>query len=735
MKTNQHNETCCSHNHSHQEHHSHEHTHCPCSQCTGEKTVAGSTDTTTTASSTNCTHECTCHKEDGDGESSEDDQSSHCHHSHHHSHEDDGCGCGHDHHDHEEDGCGCGHDHGKKADASTILSLIGGTALFVTGMFTQTSYPTISVVLFLVSYLIIGGKVLLHAGKNILRGKIFDENFLMAIATIGAFAIGEYAEGIAVMLFYQVGELFQSYAVRRSKNSITALMNIRPDYANLLQSDGNSTMVNPQDIAIGDIILIKPGEKIPLDCVVTSGQGSIDTSSITGESLPRSIHVGDELLSGCINRDGVIKAEVTKLFKDSTVNKILEMTQNAANKKAVVEKYITKFAKIYTPMVVLVAMIVAFIVPLLLGEEISKWVYRALVFLVISCPCALVISIPLGFFGGIGGASKCGILIKGGNDLERLARVDTVVFDKTGTLTKGIFQVVARSPQGIPQEELLAYTAMAESYSTHPIATSVVTAYEKESGEKLDRKNVLSYTEYSGYGVSAMVDGKLVLAGNKKLMEKENIHVPAYTAQGTEILVAIDGIYVGRLTIADTLKEDVPQAIQNLKKHGVKNVVMLTGDAHSTAEIIAKEAGVDTFYAQLLPGDKVTHVESLLAKQQPKGCLVFVGDGINDAPVLTRADIGVAMGGIGSDAAIESADVVLMTDQPARLVTGIQVAKKTMSIIHQNIALALGIKFIVMTLGVFGIASMWLAVFADVGVSILAILNSVRALNVKKFLD
>ncbi|MEG1390955.1 MAG: heavy metal translocating P-type ATPase [Angelakisella sp.] len=704
----------------HEHHDSNSHAHCHCSSCTMEQATGGSDHGTCSSSPKGG---CSCTGDDGGGGDSEDDPErphSHCCHNHEHNHEDgDGCGCGHD------------HEHGEEINGKQIAVLATGTVLFAAALLLKSIPSLLSLILFVAAYLVIGGDVLLRAVKNIMRGQVFDENFLMAIATVGAFAIGEYPEGVAVMLFYQVGELFQSYAVGRSRRSITELMDIRPDYANLVLPDGSAKTVPPDSVSVGAQILIKPGEKIPLDSIVLDGTALIDTAALTGESLPREVAAGSELLSGCINRSGLLRAEVTREFGQSTVSKILELTENASGKKAKAQQFITRFAKVYTPVVVIAAALLAILPPLFVpGALFSDWLYRALVFLVISCPCALVISIPLSFFGGIGGASRCGVLIKGGNYLEALASADIVVFDKTGTLTKGAFQVTEILPQGISQQELLSIAASAEYFSTHPIARSVVSAY---SGE-VDKSAISDYTELSGRGISATVDGKKVLAGNHKLMEEYGIAVASAPASGTEIQIAADGVYLGRLIISDVLKEDAPAAISALKALGIQKTVMLTGDAQSAAEIAAKAAGVDSFAAQLLPGDKVSHVEALMQERSPKGTLIFVGDGINDAPVLARADVGVAMGGLGSDAAIEAADVVLMTDQPLRLAAGIRIARKTIGIVRQNIVLALGIKLLVMLLGALGYANMWAAVFADVGVSVLAILNAMRALNTKKFL-
>lgn len=720
----EHHDGSCNHSGAH--HDSNSHAHCHCSSCTLEQS-AGSTGDCCGADSPE--GGCSCTEDDGggDGEGDGPSHTEHCNHCHCDDHSD---SC--DHCDDHGDGCGCGHDHehGEKITRKQIVQLGTGAAFFAAAILLKSLPPMWGLLLFLTAYLIIGGEVLLRAAKNILRGQVFDENFLMAIATIGAFAIGEYAEGVAVMLFYQVGELFQSYAVGRSRRSITELMDIRPDYANLVQPDGSAATVPPESVTIGAQILIKPGEKIPLDSVVLEGTALIDTAALTGESLPREVAPGSELLSGCINKTGLLRAQVTREFGQSTVSKILELTENASGKKAKAQQFITRFARVYTPAVVIAAALLAVVPPLILpGALFADWLYRALVFLVISCPCALVISIPLSFFGGIGGASRCGVLIKGGNYLEALAAAEIVVFDKTGTLTKGSFAVTEILPgDGTSPRELLAVAAAAESFSTHPIARSVVAACADQPNGKV----VTDYTELAGRGISATVDGRRVLAGNRLLMEENSIFPDEKAAHGTEILVAADGVYLGRLVISDVMKEDTPAAIAALKALGVKKVVMLTGDTQAAAEVIAQAAGVDSFVAQLLPGDKVTQLEALMEEKSPRGTLIFVGDGINDAPVLARADVGVAMGGLGSDAAIEAADVVLMTDQPLRLAAGIRIARKTTRIVRQNIVLALGVKLLVMLLGAFGYAGMWAAVFADVGVSVLAILNAIRALNSKK---
>lgn len=583
-------------------------------------------------------------------------------------------------------------------------------------------------VLFLICYLIAGGKVLLQAGRNIAKGEIFDENFLMAIATIGAFAIGQFPEGVAVMLFYQIGEMFQGIAVNRSRKSIADLMDIRPDYANLKTGDKIKT-VSPQEVRIGDILIVKPGEKIPLDGKVTEGSSVLDTSALTGESMPREVKTGDLVLSGFINKNGLLTMEVTRAFDESTVSKILDLVQNASSRKAPTENFITKFARKYTPAVTIAALLLAIVPPLVIpGASVSDWIYRALVFLVISCPCALVISIPLGFFGGIGGASRHGVLVKGSNYLEALNNVDTVVFDKTGTLTKGVFQVTGlETGTGFTKEELLMYAAFAESYSNHPIALSILKAYGRET----DKDQITDYNELSGLGIQIRLKGKTVLAGNAKLMERFHIPYKTPANPGTVVYVAVDQRYAGSLVISDEIKEDSADAIKALKKLGVQRVVMLTGDSRDTGNKIGALLGMDEVHTELLPDEKVHNLEMLDQQKTTKGKLVFLGDGINDAPVLARADIGVAMGGLGSDAAIEAADVVLMTDEPSKLVTAMKIAKKTHSIVWQNIVFALSVKLIVLVLGAFGVATMWEAVFADVGVALIAVLNAMRAMNMK----
>ena len=575
---------------------------------------------------------------------------------------------------------------------------------------------------FAVPYLLVGCDVLWGAVRNIGHGQIFDENFLMSIATIGAFALQEFPEAVFVMLFYQVGELFQSYAVGKSRQSISRLMDICPDYANV-RRDGELVQVEPDEVQIGDIIVVKPGEKVPLDGVVVSGSSSLDTAALTGESLPRSIAEGDDVISGCVNLEGLLEVRVTKEFGQSTVSKILELVENSASKKAKTENFITKFARLYTPCVVIAAVLLAVLPPLVLGLDWGEWIERALIFLVISCPCALVISVPLSFFGGIGGASRSGILIKGGNYFEVLAKAETVVFDKTGTLTKGVFKVTAVHPENCTKEELVETAALAESYSDHPIARSVKEAY----GKAAEQGRVADVKELAGRGISAVIDGRTVFAGNDKLMSEAGVTCHACHKVGTAVHVAAEGVYLGHIVISDEVKEDSKTAVELLKAAGVNKTVMLTGDETAVGEAVAKELGLDEAYTKLLPADKVERVEALLSERR-NGSLLFVGDGINDAPVLSRADVGVAMGGMGSDAAIEAADVVLMDDKPSKIAAAVKIAKKTMRIVRQNIVFALAVKFVVLTLGALGLANMWAAVFADVGVSVLAVLNAMRTM-------
>ena len=608
-----------------------------------------------------------------------------------------------------------------------LWRIIIGAAVLATAVLLSLNNEWLQIALFIISYIIVGGDVVKRAVKNIFKGQVFDENFLMSIATIGAFFIGEYPEGVAVMLFYQVGELFQSYAVGKSRKSIASLMDIRPDYANVKKGD-ELVKVDPDEVQIGDIIVIKAGEKIPLDGKVIEGSSMIDTSALTGESVPREVEVGSDILSGCININGVITAEVTKEFGESTVSKILDLVENASSKKSNSEQFITKFARYYTPVVVIIAVFLAIIPPLVIdGATFSDWIYRALAFLVVSCPCALVISIPLSFFGGIGGASKKGVLVKGSNYLEALAETEIVVFDKTGTLTKGVFNVQEIHPEGVSKEELLELTAHAESYSNHPISLSLKRAYSK----KIDNGRISDVEEISGHGVIATVDGKKVMVGNIKLMKMMDIPYFKGELIGTIVHVAVNNKYIGYIVIADEVKEDSAQAIKELKAANIKQTVMLTGDNKSIGSKVAKELGLDKVYAELLPADKVEKLEELFSQKSKKGKLAFVGDGINDAPVLARADIGIAMGGLGSDAAIEAADVVIMTDEPSKIATTMKISKKTLKIAHQNIVFAIGIKIIVLILSAFGITTMWPAIFADVGVTIIAVLNAFRALNVK----
>ena len=581
---------------------------------------------------------------------------------------------------------------------------------------------------YLVCYAVIGWDIVWKAITNILHGQVFDENFLMTIATVGALILGEHSEGVAVMLFYQVGEWFQSYAVSKSRRSITSLMDIRPDYANIEQG-GKLVQVDPEDVKIGDTIIVKPGERVPLDGKIIKGSSTLDTSALTGESMPREVESGMEVISGCINQTGILAIQTTKEFGESTVAKILDLVENASDKKGKMENFITRFARYYTPVVVFAALALAILPPLVTGQAFSIWIYRALTFLVISCPCALVISIPLSFFGGIGGASKIGVLVKGSNYLEALAYTETVVFDKTGTLTKGSFAVTEIHANGMEDEELLELAAYAEDYSNHPISLSIQKAY----GKKIDNSRITDVQEIAGHGVQAVIDGMTVLAGNAKLMEREHISYTAPNAIGTVVYVAFDGRYAGCIVIADEVKADAPAAIKELKAAGIRRTVMLTGDADAVGQDVARRLGLDRAYTELLPADKVDRVEELLAQKSDKGMLAFVGDGINDAPVLARADVGIAMGALGSDAAIEAADVVLMTDEPSKIAAVMQIARKTIRISNENIVFALGVKFLVLILGALGRANMWAAVFADVGVSVIAILNAIRAMRVKRF--
>ena len=609
-----------------------------------------------------------------------------------------------------------------------IVELVIGGTLFVVGLIFKFQ-NWLELTIFLISYIIVGRKVVLSAIKGIVRGQVFSEHFLMSVATIGAFFVGEYPEGVAVMLFYLIGELFEDMAVDNSRKSISELMDIRPDYANL-QVGEELKKVSPEEVNIGNKIVVKPGEKIPLDGKVIEGTSMVDTAALTGESVPRELKPGSDALSGFVNKNGVLTIEVTKGFGESTVSKILDLVQNASNKKAPTEKFITKFARYYTPVVVFGALALAIIPPLVIpGASFSDWIYRGLVFLVVSCPCALVLSIPLGFLGGIGGASKKGILVKGGNYLEALNNVEAVVFDKTGTLTKGVFKVTkAISENGYTEDELIKYAAYAESYSNHPIALSIIAAYHAE----IDKDKIENYQEIAGHGIKVNVNGKEVLVGNTKLMISENIQYTDVDTLGTVVHVAIDKKYAGSIIISDEVKEDSAKTIKELKALGVRKTVMLTGDLKKVADNIGKELGLDKVYSELLPADKVEKVESLEAQKSHKGKIVFVGDGINDAPVLARADIGIAMGGLGSDAAIEAADVVIMTDEPHKVASAIKIAKRTRNIVSQNIVFALGVKAIFLVLGALGLASMWAAVFADMGVALIAVVNAMRALNTKK---
>ena len=581
---------------------------------------------------------------------------------------------------------------------------------------------------YLVCYAVIGWDIVWKAITNILHGQVFDENFLMTIATVGALILGEHSEGVAVMLFYQVGEWFQSYAVSKSRRSITSLMDIRPDYANI-EKDGKLIQVDPEDVKIGDTIIVKPGERVPLDGKIIKGSSTLDTSALTGESMPREVEAGMEVISGCINQTGILTIQTTKEFGESTVAKILDLVENASDKKGRMENFITRFARYYTPVVVFAALALAVLPPLVTGQAFSIWIYRALTFLVISCPCALVISIPLSFFGGIGGASKIGVLVKGSNYLEALAYTETVVFDKTGTLTKGSFAVTEIQANGMTDEELLELAAYAEDYSNHPISLSIQKAY----GKKIDNSRITDVQEIAGHGVQAVIDDMTVLAGNAKLMEREHIPYTASNAIGTVVYVAFDGRYAGCIVIADEIKADAPTAIKALKNAGIRRTVMLTGDADAVGQDVARRLGLDRAYTELLPADKVDRVEELLKQKSERGMLAFVGDGINDAPVLARADVGIAMGALGSDAAIEAADGVLMTDEPSKIAAVMQIARKTIRISNENIVFALGVKFLVLILGAVGRANMWAAVFADVGVSVIAILNAIRAMRVKQF--
>ena len=607
-----------------------------------------------------------------------------------------------------------------------MLARIIAAAVLLAAGYLIPAQGWVRLVVFLVPYAVIGWDILWKAVRNISHGQVFDENFLMALATVGAFFTGEFPEAVAVMLFYQIGELFQSYAVGKSRQSIASLMDIRPDYANL-ERDGKTEQVDPEEVAVGDVILVKPGEKIPLDGVVLEGDSMVNTSALTGESVPREAYPGSDVISGCINQNGLLRIRVTKEFGESTVAKILDLVENSSSKKAKAENFITKFARWYTPAVVIAAVLLAVVPPLILQGGWNDWIHRALIFLVISCPCALVISVPLSFFGGIGGASRNGILVKGGNYLESLAHAETVVFDKTGTLTRGVFNVTAIHPNSFSEADLLELAALAESYSDHPISRSIREAYGKDP----DLSRVTDVEELSGRGVRVRIDGKTVCAGNDKLMEETGVQWHPCHRVGTTVHIAVDGEYAGHIVISDEVKPDAAQAVSALKQQGISRTVMLTGDAKAVGESVAKELGLDEVHTELLPADKVDCVEQLLKQKSAKGTLVFVGDGINDAPVLSRADIGIAMGAMGSDAAIEAADIVLMDDKPSKIADAIRIARKTLRIVTQNIVFALAVKGIVLLLGAIGLANMWEAVFADVGVSVIAILNAMRALKNK----
>ena len=613
-----------------------------------------------------------------------------------------------------------------KKQKRMLIRILASGVLFVGAVLLPLS-GWAELAVFLVPYAVIGWDVLWRAVRNIAHGQVFDENFLMALATIGALAIGEYPEAVFVMLFYQVGEWFQSYAVNRSRTSIAALMDIRPDYANI-EVDGQLQQVDPEEVSVGDAIVIKAGERIPLDGVVLEGTSTLDTAALTGESLPRQVQPGDDVVSGCVNLSGLLKVQVTKAFEESTVSKILDLVENASSKKAKAEHFITRFARYYTPIVVLAAVALALLPPLFTQVSWLDSIQRALNFLVVSCPCALVISVPLSFFGGIGGASRAGILVKGGNYLEVLAKTEIVVFDKTGTLTQGVFNVTAIHPDHCDQSQLLELAALAEASSDHPISRSLLEAW----GQLPDRSRVTQAEELSGRGVKAVVDGKVICAGNDKLMDEIGVTWHPCHHVGTTVHVAADGVYLGHIVISDQVKPDAQQAISALKAAGVHKTVMLTGDAKQVGEAVAAQLGLDEVHTQLLPTDKVDRVEGLLKEVSPKGALAFVGDGINDAPVLSRADVGIAMGALGSDAAIEAADIVLMDDKPSKLAQAIAIARRTLAIVRQNIVFALGVKLLVLVLSALGLANLWEAVFADVGVSVIAILNAMRAMRTAK---
>ena len=618
------------------------------------------------------------------------------------------------------------HDDNYGMSKMTLFIYIVAAVSYFAGFFLVKD-SAIKLILFVLTYIVFGHKVLIKSVKNISKGNVFDENFLMSIASIGAFIIGEYPEAAAVMMFYQIGELFQNYAVDHSKRAIKSLIAIKPDYANIKTPEGYEK-VKPSNVKIGDLIVIRPGERVPLDGIVVEGSSALDTSALTGESLPREVGTGGEILSGSINLSGVLMVQVTKLFESSTVNRILSMVEDASQKKAVTERFITRFAAVYTPAVVGLAALLAVVPPLFFNGEFSQWIYRALVFLVVSCPCALVISIPLGFFGGIGAASKRGILVKGGNYLEALAKVNTMVFDKTGTLTSGTFEVTEiNNKNGFTKDQVLYYAAHAEAFSTHPLATSVLRKY----GDKPDKNLVTEYVEHAGMGISAKVSEKAVLLGNRTLFSKHNIEIKDAKSSGTLIYLAIDGLFAGSVALEDTVKEDGAKAIKELRSLGISDIVMLTGDRKDAADVTAEKLGINTVFSELLPHEKVDALEKIISEHKNSGKIAFVGDGINDSPVIARADIGIAMGGTGSDAAIEAADIVMMTDEPGKIPEAVRIARKTKAVVYQNIALAMIVKVIVLALGAGGVASLWEAVFADVGVALLAILNAMRLTRLK----